>query len=79
MEYGKEIITNTNNYSIYSTNLAHHMRGGLIFFWEASVQLPITLITLTFTVDALYYVRMLKSLNPPVYVHFERENIDTAD
>lgn len=31
------------------------------------------------TVDALYYVRMLKSLNPPVYVHFERENIHTAD
>lgn len=31
------------------------------------------------TVDALSYVRMLKALNPPVYVHFERENINTAD
>ena len=31
------------------------------------------------TVDALYYVRMLKSLKSAVYVHFERENIHTAD
>ncbi|WP_170270147.1 recombinase family protein [Heliorestis acidaminivorans] len=31
------------------------------------------------TVDALSYARMLKSLDPPVHIHFERENINTAD
>lgn len=31
------------------------------------------------TVDVLSTVRLLKSLNPAVYVHFERENIHTAD
>ncbi|KAB2953687.1 recombinase family protein [Heliorestis acidaminivorans] len=31
------------------------------------------------TVDALSWVRMLKSLDPPVHIHFERENINTAD
>ena len=31
------------------------------------------------TVDLLYYTRMLSSLDPPVYIQFERENILTKD
>lgn len=31
------------------------------------------------TVDALVYVRMLKSLKPAVYITFEKEGIDTAE
>ena len=31
------------------------------------------------TVDILYYTRMLSALDPPVVIHFERENILTKD